>query len=191
MTWITTYSGRRFCFEDLDLEGISLADIAHSLSQQCRFNGHVPRFYSVAQHCVALSDWFMDQGQYLQAKVALLHDTAEAFVSDMPAPLKKLVPQFVEMEHEVERLIYMKYMPIFFSDKETFEMVRHDVWLADKQIVKAEAVMLWGDAAPHWAKDNDFKSPASMRTIAGQKRVRNEFMKRAEYFGLSTYEEAA
>lgn len=82
--WITTSSERRFYVLDPRSEDVRIDDIAHALSLQCRFTGHIREFYSVAQHCVLVS-------QFCPAEFALwglLHDASEAYIGDMSAPLK-------------------------------------------------------------------------------------------------------
>jgi len=82
---IETYSGIHVTPLDPKPEMIRLEDIAHALSQQCRFAGHCKKFYSVAEHCVHVSHLVpMDFRRH-----ALLHDAAEAYLMDIPRPLKK------------------------------------------------------------------------------------------------------
>lgn len=83
--WIQTHSGRRFCPTNPNPEAIVLQDIAHSLSMQCRFTGHCKHFYSVAQHSVLVS--YLCDSQ--DALWGLLHDASEAYLIDVPRPLKR------------------------------------------------------------------------------------------------------
>lgn len=87
--WIETASGREFWPLDPRPEEIHIEDIATALSKLCRFGGHCKSFYSVAEHC-ALASEFVPTGIALEA---LLHDAAEAYLSDIPRPLKRL-PEF-------------------------------------------------------------------------------------------------
>jgi hypothetical protein len=85
MTWILTRSSRKFDLARPTADMVDPADIAHSLSMQCRFNGHTNRYYSVAQHCYLVADMVPAEHQL----AALLHDATEAYVGDMVRPLKE------------------------------------------------------------------------------------------------------
>ena len=52
---ITTYSGNLFWPLLPNPADVRIEDIAHALSNQCRFAGHSHTFYSVAEHCVRVS----------------------------------------------------------------------------------------------------------------------------------------
>lgn len=83
--WMQTYSGRRFYPLSPRPEDVDPVDIAHSLSMLCRYNGHVDRFYSVAEHCVLMSHVMPTRELALEA---LLHDASESYCGDMVRPLK-------------------------------------------------------------------------------------------------------
>ena len=106
MSWLQTYSGLIFDFSKLDIDHLNIIDIAHSLSNQCRYNGHCSRFYSVAEHSVYVSRFSNMHGYGLEG---LLHDASEAYTSDIPKPLKDILPQYVEMEEKVQDLIADKF----------------------------------------------------------------------------------
>ena len=75
MTFIQTYSGAKFDFAAPCAEAINIADIAHALSQTCRFGGHTERFYSVADHCVNACDLLARDGHNHDTTAwALLHN---------------------------------------------------------------------------------------------------------------------
>jgi hypothetical protein len=73
---------------DPDPGEIEIEDIALALSHQCRFGGHCRVFYSVAQHSCLVSDLVIERGGNLAALWALLHDASEAYLVDLPHPLK-------------------------------------------------------------------------------------------------------
>ena len=105
VTWIQTYSGRRFAPLQPRAEDLDLVDIAHALSLLCRFNGHCRTFYSVAEHCVRVSRALPDE----LALWGLLHDSAEAYLSDLPRPVKLEIPYFVEIEERLLRLVARRF----------------------------------------------------------------------------------
>lgn len=86
--WIQTFSGKKFWPLDPRPEDVALADIAHALAMTCRFGGHTRSFYSVAQHCGIVSALVGDSPERL-CLPALLHDAAEAYLVDMPRPIKR------------------------------------------------------------------------------------------------------
>lgn len=97
--WMQTYTGKRFYPLAPDPEMIDPVDIAHALGAICRYGGHTLTHYSVAEHCVILSDWVPGE----HALWALLHDATEAYVGDMIRPLKHSagMSAYVEAEDRV------------------------------------------------------------------------------------------
>jgi hypothetical protein len=88
-SFIQTVSGRRVDPFDPKADEIDLTDIAYALSNQCRFGGHCRVFYSVAQHASLVSDVLFERtGAPADALWALFHDAAEAYLVDLPHPLK-------------------------------------------------------------------------------------------------------
>ena len=83
---ILTYTGKMFSPLNPRCEDICIEDIAHSLSNLCRFTGHTRHFYSVAQHCVRVSRLVPPE----HALWGLLHDATEAYINDIALPLKML-----------------------------------------------------------------------------------------------------
>jgi hypothetical protein len=87
--YIQTVSGRRVNPLDPSPDDIDVHDIAVALSNQCRFGGHTRRYYSVAQHACIVSDQLLERGADAHdALWGLLHDASEAYLVDLPHPLK-------------------------------------------------------------------------------------------------------
>ena len=87
--YIQTVSGRRVNPLDPSPADIDVHDIAVALSNQCRFGGHTRRYYSVAQHACIVSDQMLERGSSAHdALWGLLHDASEAYLVDLPHPLK-------------------------------------------------------------------------------------------------------
>lgn len=87
---IVTYSGHWIEPLNPDPDDIYIEDIAHALSNQCRFTGHVKTYYSVAEHSVRVS-WVLAEKGYSKATqwAGLLHDASEAYLSDIARPVKR------------------------------------------------------------------------------------------------------
>ena len=102
---IRTFTGIYFNVLEPTEEMINIEDIAHALSQICRFNGHLPNFYSVAQHSVICSGLVAKEKQL----EALLHDASEAYLCDVPKPVKPLLTNYKETEDRIMTLIAKKY----------------------------------------------------------------------------------
>lgn len=108
--WIQTYSGNSFWPFDSHIDDIEILDIAHSLSNQCRYSGHCVKFYSVAEHCVLIAQALERDGQDKKVCLwGLFHDAAEAYCSDVPRPIKKNFPDYVKVEESIMELIASKY----------------------------------------------------------------------------------
>src|ERR1035437_1784040 len=103
--WMQVYSGARFYPLDPRPDEIDAADIAHALSLLCRYGGHVDRFYSVAEHCVLMSRAVAPEN----ALAALLHDATEAYVVDVPRPLKRCLRDYAPIEAAVWRAIASRF----------------------------------------------------------------------------------
>ena len=85
---IITYTGKVFDLLNPKPEQVCIEDIAHSLAYQCRYTGHVCRFYSIAQHCVLMAGDSDLPGDPL---LKLLHDAAETYIGDIARPWKQLL----------------------------------------------------------------------------------------------------
>ena len=83
--YFLTYTGKHVHALCPSPEEIDIDDIAHSLSQMCRFLGHTDGFHSIAQHSVLVSELVPRQ----DALWGLLHDASEAYLCDLPAPIKR------------------------------------------------------------------------------------------------------
>lgn len=138
MNWIQTYSGYAFNPLSPDPSAIVIEDIAHALSLTCRYNGHCRRFYSVAEHCVLLTD-VVESKHKLEA---LLHDATEAYLSDVPGPIKPQLPGYKHTEQALETII----RKVFGLDGE----VPADVKLADRRMLVTEARQVFTTCLDDW-----------------------------------------
>lgn len=140
--WIQTYSGRRFYPTNPYVDAIVIQDIAHALSMQCRFSGHVKKFYSVAQHCVLVS-YICD---FEDALWGLLHDASEAYLVDVPSPLKRSgkFDAYITFEKQMQDAICKRFN---LDTKEPPSVKR-----ADKLLLATEARDLMGPLHTDWVQ---------------------------------------
>lgn len=103
--WMQTRSGGKFWPLDPREEEVSILDIAAALSKLCRYGGHCLRFYSVAEHSVLC----MDHAPAGLRLATLLHDAAEAYLVDVPRPIKRHLGNYGGIEAGIMRVIAAKY----------------------------------------------------------------------------------
>lgn len=110
--WILTFTGKKFFPLEPNAAEIDTLDIAHTLSNESRFGGKTREFYSVAQHSVRVAQAIWQETcNAEQALAGLFHDASEAYLRDIPSPLKYL-PEFDfyrRAEKVLEAMIYAHF----------------------------------------------------------------------------------
>lgn len=139
--WMQTFTGRKFRPLAPRVADIDIIDIAHSLSMQCRYNGHVREFYSVGQHCVLISQHVPEH----EALWGLLHDATEAYVGDMIRPLKINMPAFKAAENAI--------MDTLIEAFNLASAMPESVHEADSRILLDERNALLGAPPDDWQAD--------------------------------------
>lgn len=141
--WILTYTGKKFFPLTPRHKDIDIIDIAHALSNMCRFTGHCREFYSVAQHSVLVAEQVWNKTLDSQrALTGLLHDASEAYLIDVAKPVKHS-PQFAfyrEAEDVLQEAICARFNLIFDDS---------NVKRADDYLLKVEAFHLM-PKHPEW-----------------------------------------
>lgn len=102
---IRTVTGQYVNVFDPDPQTILIEDIAHSLAYQCRFGGHLPSFFSVAEHCM----YAVDIAPAGLQMAALLHDASEAYLLDIPRPVKVKLTNYKDVENRLMEVIAAKF----------------------------------------------------------------------------------
>ena len=145
--WLQVRGGTQMYPLDPRPDEIHIEDIAASLSKLCRFNGHTSEFYSVAEHCCYVCDILPPE-----LKLAgLLHDASEAYLCDIPRPLKRS-PQFGEMYDQHETLLMYAV-----AERFGFTWPMHpDIVTADNAVLSNEAAVLMAPLHPMWG---DMRTP--------------------------------
>jgi uncharacterized protein len=103
--WMQTYTGRKFWPLDPRPDEIDIIDVAAALSKMCRFGGHCLNFYSVAEHCV-LTAKFVSEPLRL---TALLHDASEAYLVDIPRPIKRHLANYNDIEAQLMACVATRF----------------------------------------------------------------------------------
>ena len=107
MSWIYLYTGKKFDLEDIESNVLEFADFAHAICLIPRYTGNTTRPYTVGEHSV--------KGSLLRAtttlgfeceRAFLIHDFSEVVVNDIPSPVKRMLPEYVELEERVQRQIF-------------------------------------------------------------------------------------
>lgn len=129
--WMMTATGRKFHPFDPRPDDIDIADIAHALARICRYGGHTERFYSVAEHSVHVSRIVAPELKL----GALLHDAAEAYLGDIPRPIKysAAMAGWREAEARLESVIGERFgipFPMHPSVKKIDDRMIIDEWAA-------------------------------------------------------------
>jgi hypothetical protein len=134
---IRTYTGKYFNAFDPDQALICIEDIPHALSQLPRFGGHLPHFYSVAQHSLYVSRILP---KHLKL-CGLLHDATEAYLGgDIPSPFKEQLPGYKEAEHYLLDHIFTKF-DVVKTYHSNYEVIKE----ADTKALKIEWDVLMMD----------------------------------------------
>lgn len=131
--WIQLISGEPFWPLDARPEEVRIDDIAWALSMQCRYAGHVRRRYSVGEHSVMVSRLVPVE----HALWGLLHDASEAYLVDLPRPVKSVMPDYQAYENALMRVIAERFgLP----------------WPEPAEVKRADTDMLWIERAQLLAK---------------------------------------
>ena len=118
--YITTYTGIHMIPSEPKAEDFQIDDIAHALPLICRGNGHVKTFWSVGQHCIACAK--EAAARQLPDRIVLaclLHDAGECYLSDVPRPVKKEMPDYQSMEKTLLSVIYRKFLGSDLTEAES------------------------------------------------------------------------
>lgn len=158
-TWIQTYSGKKFWPLNPRPEDVDILDIAHALSNKCRFTGHCDRFYSVAQHSIAVYRSFstaQENANNDAFMLSLLHDAAEAYMPDIASPIKAHIPGIPEMEDKILKCIVERFgINADNITKDDLEKIAS----VDRYMLYSEAFWLMPRKAGDWGFGNMERKP--------------------------------
>ena len=141
---IKVAAGHYVDLADPQPETIDIVSIATALGRICRFGGHSPKFYSVAEHCVHAYELARADGCTTDVlKAILLHDAAEAYIGDVVKPLKSILPGYAEIEQRIEAAIATRF-------DVDFKRYASAIKCYDRMMLKAEKTTMWPDDETEW-----------------------------------------
>lgn len=144
--YVSTYTGKKFHFLNPQPDEIDLEDIIHALSLICRYNGAVKHHYSVLSHSINVCTYVYEKTNcHKQALAALCHDFSEAYITDIPRPIKPYLSNYMDIEANITKAINDK-----FGIPEMTDFIHY----VDKNIVRAEAEALFLHT-PEWVNEYD------------------------------------
>jgi uncharacterized protein len=159
-SWTQTYSGKAFAPMSPTLDMVCIEDIMHGLSNVCRFSGQTQEFYSVAQHSVLVSQIISTLPAFEPLSVherrplllaSLLHDASEAYIVDVPTPIKRHLHGYLEIEEGVMRVIAQKFELDFALFSNPLIKQADTIALAtEKRDVMGPEPQPWVELPPPW-----------------------------------------
>lgn len=170
--WMQTFSGKAFWPLDPRPEELDLEDIAHALGNLCRYGGHSKFFYSVAEHSLLMAS---KATTLSDARVALMHDATEAYISDVIRPIKKYLDNYAQIEERLWQVIATRYdLPSVIPDS---------VHALDNGILCDEMQQLFSTPPRPWAIP---RTPIGVRIMGiSPERATYHFLRRAAELGIA------
>lgn len=148
---IGTLSGELISIKNPQVDRIHLEDIAAGLANTCRWGGQIAVRYSVAQHVIACALVSKELRQSAASQLELLHhDDSEAYLCDIPRPLKQSLPDYGEVEQLFNRAIAVRFGLWYPWRNETVHQIDYAMLLAEAELF---------DRPRHWFPEKDFASP--------------------------------
>lgn len=156
---------------------VRLKDIAHSLSMICRYNGHTPRFYSVAEHLIHCWHRSVQLGHsWLAQRAVFMHDATEAYCQDIIRPLKRQLKAYKAIEARIEGCISRQFQIAFDKFEEQVKEVDNQVFVAEKNF-------MWPDK-DRWHDAKDIEPVFIKLNHYSPSRAKSKFLAVARDLGI-------
>lgn len=173
--WIQTYTGKQAYPMDLRQDEIDIYDIAHSLSMQCRYNGHCIKYFSVSEHSVLIARWMISNGYPISIALwALMHDAPETYLTDVPRPIKPYLIGYKNAELQIQYAIAEKFC-LAMEIPESVKDADRRILMDERQQNMAKPPQKWGTDSEPLGVSLQFWDPPT---------AENQFL--SEFFMLSS-----
>ena len=174
---IQTFTGLRFSPLEPDPAAIAIEDIAHGLAHHCRFGGHAASYYSVGQHSCVVADAVRARGGDRDTVLhALLHDAAEAYLGDLPHPVKHR-SDFGALYRQIEEPLQAAILARFGLTSAPPPLVKE----VDRAALAAERAVLMRAADDAWWPELDGVEPLEVELVPWTPpQSKTEFLQRFE-----------
>jgi len=187
---IETHSGAGINLLDPNPESLTIEDISYGASNQCRFGGHVKYFYSVAEHsllCAHLAEGLDIEKQ----RSIFLHDAHEAYLGDIPTPIKKMLTGFSEIVDVFDQALIQRFYLVAGFDFPELKEIDHLALSIEAKDLMAYNKSNWYDGG----LVEDTPEVSSFDVLEGQayyfgqphqpERARELFLKKAKELGIN------
>lgn len=178
---LTTNTGKHVDLMNPDPSQFTITDIAFALSKLCRFNGQIKTFYSVAEHSMKVAEMLPKKYQ-LQG---LLHDASEAYICDVPTPLKHLLGEtYYAIERRIQGAIGTALGVELVDLPEAVKKADMAVTVTERDHLRAVNNTSWGDAY-----ENSLRYPNFQLLDRTLEQMANTFIGRYEWYKRETKKE--
>lgn len=146
-------SRTRFELDSDSPDDVTLDDVVYGLVHTSRFNGHTSRPVCVAEHSLRVEKLLERQGAHPLVRMhGLLHDAAEAYVGDIPTPVKKMIGP--RLRHLESRIFYRIWRALVDPDAKPQDIFEPAViHAADREAFYIEASVVCTGLEP-WDEES-------------------------------------
>ena len=142
---LSTFTKQKFNYLTIEENEVFIEDIAWALSNEPRYAGHRDFLYSVGEHSLLVAEAVLEivernlpAYRYEATYAALLHDGSEAYMKDLPTPLKILLPDYKALERRVQQLINRQMRVYEYADEQIKQALESAVAYCDMLIYNLE-----------------------------------------------------
>lgn len=158
---VETFTGRYVDTKRPDPVDICIEDIAHALSQVCRYGGHCAHRYTVAQHSIFVRERLRRAGAGSKIQLAaVLHDASEAYLGDIPRPMKKLLGRSYEiltdrMDAAIHEALGLPFPASWFHAPEVKDADNWSLFVEAKHLLPSKGINWAGSQLDDWGVRQD------------------------------------